>query len=135
MKPTATNGWLLDTHTLLWMLYGDKRLSKSAKERIDDELPVFYSTVSFWEIALKRSGKGFDFFIEDDWDLLLPRELEKVDVICIDLEATDCRRMEDLPLHHRDPFDRMLIAQAIQRRIGIISKDSFFENYPVLRVW
>ncbi len=135
MKPTVVNGWLLDTHTLLWMLYGDRRLKKSARERIDGELPVFYSTVSFWEIGLKRASKGFDFFIEDDWDLLLPRELEKVEVIRIDLEATDCRRMEELPLHHRDPFDRMLIAQALQRRIGIISKDPLFDDYPVLRVW
>ncbi len=135
MKPTAVNGWLLDTHAVLWMLYGDKRLSKSARNRIDDELPVFYSTVSFWEIGLKRSGQGFDFFIEDDWDLLLPRELKKAEVIRIDLEAPDCRRMEDLPLHHRDPFDRMLIAQALDRRIGVISKDPVFDEYPVLRAW
>lgn len=45
MKPTAVNGWLLDTHAMLWMLYGDKRLRKSAKTRIDGELSVYYSTV------------------------------------------------------------------------------------------
>lgn len=135
MKPTAVNGWLLDTHAMLWMLYGDKRLRKSARQRIDDELPVYYSTVSFFEIAIKRAGPGFDFVIEDDWDLLLPRELTKVEVLRIDLEAPDCRRMEDLPPHHPDPFDRMLIAQALQRRIGIISKDAIFDEYPVLRAW
>lgn len=135
MRPTAVNGWLLDTHAMLWMLYGDKRLGKSARERINGELPIYYSTVSFWEIALKRSAKGFDFLIEDDWDLLLPRELQRVEVIRIDLEAPDCRKMEELPLHHRDPFDRMLIAQTLQRRIGIISRDSHFDSYPVLRGW
>jgi PIN domain nuclease of toxin-antitoxin system len=135
MTPTAVNGWLLDTHALLWMLYGDKRLSRSARRLIEGELPLFYSTVSFWEIALKRSARGFDFEIEGDWDILLPRELKKSGVLKMDLEAGDCRKMEDLPLHHRDPFDRMLIAQALRRRLGVISRDELFDGYPVLRAW
>ncbi|MCC5842604.1 MAG: type II toxin-antitoxin system VapC family toxin [Opitutales bacterium] len=118
---------------MLWMLYGDSRLSAAAD--IEGELPVYYSTVSFLEVALKRSAKGFDFFIEDDWDLLLPRELKRVGVIRLDLESTDCRKLEDLPLHHRDPFDRVLIAQAMQRRLGILSKDGVFDTYDVLRHW
>ena len=86
MKPTAVRGWLLDTHTLLWMLYGDKRLKASTRRMIDGDLPLYYSSVSFWEIALKRSTKGFDFEIEDDWDILFPRELHRLDVLRIDLE-------------------------------------------------
>lgn len=135
MSPTVVNGWLLDTHAMLWMLYGDSRLSALAAAEIEGELPVYYSTVSFLEVALKRSAKGFDFFIEDDWDLLLPRELKRVGVIRLDLESTDCRKLEDLPLHHRDPFDRVLIAQAMQRRLGILSKDVLFDTYDVLRHW
>ena len=95
----------------------------------------YYSSVSFWEIALKRSTKGFDFEIEDDWDILFPRELQRLDVLRIDLESTDCRAVEMLDFHHRDPFDRMLIAQAIQRRIGIISRDVAFDPYDVIRAW
>jgi len=53
----------------------------------------------------------------------------------LDLEAPDCREMEDLPLHHRDPFDRMLIAQAQRRNMGIISKDKILDDYGILRVW
>ena len=135
MKPTAVNGWLLDTHALLWMLYGDTRLSQQAREHIDGRLPLYYSTVSFWEIALKRSTKGFDFEIEDDWDILLPRQLHESDVIRLDLEAPDCRAMEDLPLHHRDPFDRILVAQARSRRLGILSRDNQLDSYPILRAW
>lgn len=135
MKPTVVNGWLLDTHAMLWMLYGDKRLSNTAVELMEGALPVHYSTVSFLEVALKRSAKGFDFSIEDDWDLLLPRELKRVGVIRLDLESTDCRKLEDLALHHRDPFDRVLIAQAMQRRLGILSKDALFDKYAVLRRW
>lgn len=135
MKPTAVRGWLLDTHALLWMLYGDKRLKASTRRMIDGDLPLYYSSVSFWEIALKRSTKGFDFEIEDDWDILFPRELHRLDVLRIDLESTDCRAVETLDLHHRDPFDRMLIAQAKQRRIGIISRDVAFDPYDVIRAW
>ena len=135
MKPTAVRGWLLDTHALLWMLYGDKRLKASTRRMIDGDLPLYYSSVSFWEIALKRSTKGFDFEIEDDWDILFPRELQRLDVLRIDLESTDCRAVEMLDFHHRDPFDRMLIAQAIQRRIGIISRDVAFDPYDVIRAW
>ena len=135
MKPTAVRGWLLDTHALLWMLYGDKRLKASTRRMVDGDLPLYYSSVSFWEIALKRSTKGFDFEIEDDWDILFPRELRRLDVLRIDLESIRCRAVETHDFHHRDPFDRMLIAQAKQRRIGIISRDVAFDPYDVIRAW
>lgn len=135
MKTPAVRAWLLDTHAMLWMLYGDRRLSTSARKLIDGSLPVFYSTVSFWEIGLKRGSRGFDFEIEKDWDIIIPRALEEAGILRLDLEATDCRRIEDLPLHHRDPFDRMLAAQALQRRFGIVSRDPSFDTYGVLRGW
>lgn len=135
MAPSAVHGWLLDTHALLWMLYGDSRLTKAAQNAIDGELPLAYSTVSFWEIALKRGRKGFDFFIEEDWDILLPRELHRISVIRWDLEPSDCRALESLPDHHNDPFDRILIAQARERRFGILTRDNTFQEYPVLTLW
>lgn len=120
---------------MLWMLYGDKRLSQGARKNIDGPLPLFYSTVSFWEIALKRAGSGFDFEIEDHWNILLPDALKAAEVLRLDLEASDCRKMEDLPLHHRDPFDRMLIAQAQRRTLGILSSDKTLDAYGSLRIW
>jgi PIN domain nuclease of toxin-antitoxin system len=135
MKHPAVRGWLLDTHTLLWMLYGDKRLKPSARRIIDGELPMYYSAISFWELALKRSSKGFDFEIDEDWDILLPIELQSLGVLRIELEPSDCRAVENLEFHHSDPFDRILIAQAMQRRLGIISKDSAFDSYRVVRAW
>ena len=128
-------GWLLDTHALLWMLYGDKRLSQKARKHIDGHIPLLYSTVSFWEIALKRAGSGFDFEIEDNWDVLLPEALKQAEILRLDLEASDCRKMEELPIHHRDPFDRMLIAQAQRRKMGIISKDKILDAYGIIRIW
>ena len=134
-RSTQPAGWLLDTHALLWMLYGDKRLSQKARKHIDGPLPLFYSTVSFWEIALKRAGSGFDFEIEGNWDALLPDALKEAEVLRLDLEASDCRKMEELTLHHRDPFDRMLIAQAQRRKMGLISKDKILEAYGIPRIW
>jgi len=134
-EAAEVHGWLLDTHALLWMLYGDRRLSKRARKQVDGDLPVYYSTVSFWEIAIKRAGPGFDFEIEDDWDVLLPKALSEAAVIQLNPEASDCRAMEELELHHRDPFDRMIIAQAANRKLGILTKDQRFDHYPVLRVW
>lgn len=128
-------GWLLDTHAMLWMLYGDSRLSSKARERIESESPIAYSTISFWEIALKRSRKRFDFKIESEWDTILPIELERIGVARWDIEASDCRRIENLPAHHNDPFDRMLIAQATCRNYGILSRDSVFADYDVNVLW
>ncbi len=135
MKAFPVRGWLLDTHALLWMLYGDRRLTTAARRLIDGQLPIYYSAISFWEIALKRAGKGFDFDIEDEWDIMVPRAVEEAGVLRLDIEAADCRRMENLPLHHRDPFDRQLAAQALQRRLGIISRDASFDAYGVPRGW
>ena len=128
-------GWLLDTHAMLWMLYGDRRLSRNAKRIIQGSPSLFYSTVSFWEIALKRVRIGFDFEIEDDWDVLIPEGLREAGTLAIGLEASDCRLMEDLPLHHRDPFDRLMISQALRRRIGVLSRDDQWDAYGVERVW
>ena len=135
MTSAAVSGWLLDTHALLWMLYDDRRLSRAVRGLIEGETPLYYSTASFWEIALKRTAKGFDFEIEEDWDLLLPRELSEGGVLRIDLEAADCREVENLPLVHRDPFDRLLLAQARRRRLGLISRDEVFDRYELARAW
>lgn len=135
MKGAAVNAWLLDTHALLWMLYGDRRLSARARKHIDGPLPVWCSAASFWEIGIKRCGNGFDFEIEDGWDILIPRALHAAEVSRLEIEATDCRQLQSLPLHHRDPFDRMLAAQALRRRFGIISRDSCFDAYGVPRAW
>jgi PIN domain nuclease of toxin-antitoxin system len=130
-----TAGWLLDTHALLWMLYGDRRLSRNAKRIIQGSQSLYYSTVSFWEIALKRVRSGFDFQIEDDWDVLIPEGLREAGILAIGMEASDCRFMEGLPLHHRDPFDRLMISQALRRRIGVLSRDDQWDAYGVERVW
>lgn len=135
MTPETVVGWLLDTHTLIWSLYRDPRLSEKAVELIDGSRPIYFSTVTFWEIALKRSTRDFDVEISEDWHVEIPAELRRIGVIRLDTAPGDCRAMELLPRHHGDPFDRMLIAQAAERRLGLISKDEIFDDYGAIRAW
>lgn len=123
---------LLDTHALLWFLAGDPALGDPARRAIEDpanERRV--SVASLWEIAIKISlGKldvqgGFDAVVaalpENDFDLLA-------------LEVRHVRRLVDLPFHHRDPFDRVLIAQAIEDDLTIVTADRSFIAYGVHRL-
>lgn len=135
MTPTTVTGWLLDTHALLWMLHGDKRLSKKAAQTIDGKLPLYHSSVSFWEIAIKLSGKGFDFEIDPDWNQSFPDELKRIGVPLLSPTIDDFRLLQELPKHHADPFDRMLLCQARRMGLGIISVDKIIDSYQVMRVW
>ncbi|MCF6312523.1 MAG: type II toxin-antitoxin system VapC family toxin [Verrucomicrobiales bacterium] len=74
-------GWLLDTHALLWMLYGDKRLSAAAAKAIDGDRLLYVSVASFWEIAIKQGSKRFDFEIDPSWDELFQNELKRIRVV------------------------------------------------------
>lgn len=128
-------GWLLDTHALLWMLYGDQRLSVPATEAIDGDLLLYASVASFWEIAIKQGSKGFDFEIESTWDESFQIELKRIGVSLLDISVSDCRLVQDLPMHHRDPFDRILIAQAINHQLGVLTRDRSFADYQLEVRW
>jgi PIN domain nuclease of toxin-antitoxin system len=124
------NRLLVDTHALLWWLADDRALSRAAAEAIADpanELSV--SAASIWEIAIKRSlGK-----------LAAPDEL--LDVIrdegfsMLPLSAQHAWEVRSLPFHHLDPFDRLLIAQALAQGIPIVTADERFPAYGVAVCW
>jgi PIN domain nuclease of toxin-antitoxin system len=135
MTLTTVTGWLLDTHALLWMLYGDKRLSKKAVQTMDGKLPLYHSSASFWEIAIKLSSKGFDFEIEPDWNQTFPDELKRIGVPLLLPTINDCRLLQELPKNHADPFDRMRVCQAKRLGLGIISADKIIDSYGVMRIW
>lgn len=117
------------------MLHGDKRLSKKAVQEIDGKLPVYHSLVTFWEMAIKLSAKGFDFEVDDDWNRIYPDELKRIGVPLLTPTIDDCRILQDLPRHHGDPFDRMLVCQAKRHGLGIISADEVIDVYGIKRVW
>jgi PIN domain nuclease of toxin-antitoxin system len=122
---------LLDTNVALWLLFGDRaRVSDTAVETLEnDENEVALSAASVWEIAIKRSlGK---LSVADGWAAALRRlGFEPLPVTALHAEA-----VEQLPWHHRDPFDRLLVAQAIVERRVLVSADRRLLAYGVDVLW
>jgi PIN domain nuclease of toxin-antitoxin system len=125
--------FLLDTHVFLWLIQGDPQLSVQVRAIIaNDTNQLNFSVVSIWEIAIKLNiGKlKIEHSIEDIYQLLAQLKIEILPIDQLDLD-----RYLTLPLHHRDPFDRLIISQAIERELILISADGLFEPYPVQRLW
>lgn len=125
---------LLDTHTFLWFIDDDPRLSPLAVQRIEDaDSRVVVSVVTAWEIVIKiRTGKlTLDRPFADVWEeSITANNLEVLDVTTEHVLA-----LESIPLHHRDPFDRMLVSQAITEKLQLVSADSALDPYPIQRIW
>ena len=126
--------FLLDTHTFLWLTMGDKRLSDTTQEiLLSDENELFFSMASFWEMAIKSSfGK---LKLADGWTSIANAELSTNAIQRLPISDVHCEKVSTLPFHHRDPFDRMLIAQAITENISILSKDKIFSEYGIECIW
>lgn len=129
--------YLLDTMAVLWMALRPDLLGKNAAGMLEDpDLDLAYSIVSLWEIGIKMSGKGYDGFeLPADWDQSLPEQLEEQGITRLPVNPQNCRMIQDLQFHHRDPFDRMIIAQALQGDFTVIGSDRIFDDYGVRRVW
>jgi PIN domain nuclease of toxin-antitoxin system len=116
---------LLDTHVLLWWLRDTDDLSDDLKERIDTEFEVYVSSVSVWELGIKKaSGK-----------LKLPADLSgwirRSGLSELPISLAHAELAGDLPRIHRDPFDRMLIAQALAERLTLVTRDGLIPQYDV----
>lgn len=125
---------LLDTHAFLWFIAGDQRLSNHARELIADiDNEAHLSVGSLWEIAIKFSiGK---LTLSEPFEDLISGQLIWNDIQVLPIRLADLSLVARLPFHHRDPFDRLIIAQAISNELTIISRDSEFAGYPVTTVW
>ena len=137
MTMTRARSYLMDTMAILWLAFLPRRLPKAAREVIlNEQIDLVYSTVSMWEIGLKMSVGGYrDFKLPDDWEQCIPHGLKQQGVILLEINADHCRRIQDLPFHHRDPFDRMLTAQCLIEGLLILSSDTIFDSYGIKRVW
>lgn len=125
---------LLDTHTFLWFIAGDSKLSSAARLLIDDvAYDKFVSVVSLWEIAIKF-GLG-RLILSDKFEVLFPNQIIINGFEQLAIENTHLYEFIKLPHYHNDPFDRFLIAQAIAENMSIISVDLAFDNYSVTRLW
>jgi PIN domain nuclease of toxin-antitoxin system len=125
---------LLDTHTLLWWLDGDRRLSRGARNVIAaDDTAVLVSAASAWEISTKvRLGKlpGATEVAAE-----LPAILRSQNFEALSMAIVHALRAGNLPGPHRDPFDRMLIAQAQHEDLALVSNERVFDAYGVRRIW
>jgi len=125
---------LVDTHVFLWDLLDDHRSSRKAKEILSsDEHELYFSLVSLWEIAVKmKTGKlnalgSSVTYIRD--------EMAEYGMELLPIRYEHILQLERLPLHHSEPFDRLLIAQAIAESLPILTHDSKFPTYPVKLIW
>jgi PIN domain nuclease of toxin-antitoxin system len=125
---------LLDTHVLLWWVHDDPRLVKRVLTLLEDEeVHVVISVASLWEIALKITAGRFDLKPE-----LLATVLEQVGqarISTLPVQRDHVLRTVDLPKHHVDPFDRLLVAQAQIERIPILTSDPLIRKYAVETIW
>ncbi len=124
--------YLLDTHTFLWFINGDTQLSKKAREAIGDPDVIKYTSIaSFWEIAIKVNlGKlSLDMPFID-----LRQQVTDNGFEILPITFSHTAELITLDLHHRDPFDRIIIAQALSERLILISKDGNFEKYSQLKM-
>jgi PIN domain nuclease of toxin-antitoxin system len=125
---------LLDTHAFLWFLMGNPNLSANARTLIEDQANgKFLSIASLWEIAIKVSISKLA--LSAPFDSLIPQQLKVNGFELLNLEIAHAAALINLPFHHRDPFDRLLIAQAMVEQMQIVSIDSTFDSYQTTRVW
>ena len=125
---------LLDTHAFLWFLLDDPRLTPSARTVIEEpNNPVAVSPASYWEIAIKiRLGK---YALPEPYREFIEREIADNDFRILPIDPRHAALLTTMPRHHNDPFDRLLIAQAIEEAIPIVSGDGVFDRDDVARIW
>lgn len=125
---------LLDTHTLLWFLWNDARASSSAIILIKDPANhIQVSIASCWEIAIK-AGTG-KLQLGESSQSFLARELAANNLDLLPITLAHATAVESLPHHHGDPFDRLLIAQALLENVPLVGADLAFDAYGVQRLW
>lgn len=125
---------LMDTQAIIWFAENNPQLSVNARSMIEnDDNECFFSMASFWEISIKMSLGKLNIN-----NLTLSQFLDEVTengFLTLDIRPDHVVENEKLPLFHRDPFDRLIIAQAISENMVIISSDVAFDLYPIHRIW
>lgn len=124
---------LLDTHTIIWFLNGDAKLSKLAKEAIENPLNTnFVSIASIWEIGIKTSLNKFSFpkGIKNFLKLIHQNGFE-----VLPISLNDIIVLSSLEFIHKDPFDRLLVSQALSEKLILITKDENMQKYDTKTLW
>ncbi|MBW4508343.1 MAG: type II toxin-antitoxin system VapC family toxin [Scytonematopsis contorta HA4267-MV1] len=126
--------FLLDTHAFLWFVLNDSALSQVARDLIIDPLnDILLSPASYWEIAIKVSiGK---YQVTGNFEAWMENQIQVNELEILPIKVAHVGAIVTLPFHHKDPFDRLLVAQALTEKIPIISVDAVLDSYTVTRYW
>lgn len=117
--------YLIDTHAFIWYATGNKKISKTARSLIDSNEVKFVSIGSIWEMAIKVNIGKLDF--KQPFQKIISDQLKINDYILLNLELKHIFIASNLELHHRDPFDRIIISQAMVEKMPIVSIDDKFD--------
>jgi len=125
---------LLDTHAFLWAISDSSRLSRAARDCfLDPNNPLFFSAVSAWEISIKSSlGR---LRLKRSVREVVTREMRRNSIGWLGVDLNHCQKVSELPFHHRDPFDRLIVSQALCEDLHLLSCDGLLDAYGVHRVW
>jgi len=124
---------LLDTNAFLYFINNDSALSKTAKNLLESEVSLLISAASLWEIAIKFSiGK---LILPDSFGNFIPAQLQQNDIEILSVTLPHLEKVSVLPFHHKDPFDRLIIAQSTVESLPIVSSDATFDSYGIERIW
>lgn len=125
---------LLDTHIFIWYVLNNQRLSNQVRMLIDDaDNEILLSTAIIWEMAIKHSTGKLNFSLP--FEVFVKQQISLNNFNLLDIKINYLNVVATLPFHHRDPFGRLLIAQAMVEQIPILSADSVFDAYPIQRLW
>lgn len=125
--------FLLDTHSFIWFLNGDKQLPANLKNAIANASNrCFLSVASLWEIAIKNSLGKLELKGDFSW---IAGFLINNDIELLPITFDHLQHLVQLPFHHKDPFDRVIIAQALTEGLPIATKDEIFPGYGVSIIW
>ncbi len=117
------------------MIADDPRLPASTRDNILSAKDIAWSVVSLWEIGIKLSLQRPDFRLGPGWERLIPEEMTRNGIERLDLQPAHCAAVSKLPWHHSDPFDRLLVAQALVGKHTLVSRDPLLDGYGIGRVW
>ena len=124
--------YLLDTHALIWFLENDPQLPQTTRNQIETTPTIFVSIVSLWEIAIKTNIAKLTLSVPFN---AIEANLIALGITQLPIAFADLEIYLSLPLHHRDPFDRLLIAQAINYSLTLISQDTPMDAFLIQRFW
>ncbi|MCY2943990.1 MAG: type II toxin-antitoxin system VapC family toxin [Planctomycetota bacterium] len=125
---------LLDTHTLLWLVENNPQLSQTALDLlVDPGNELLLSPATYWELAIKISIRKYQ--LTDPLADYIAEAVQLYGLTILQMDVKHAEAIVTLPHHHKDPFDRMLIAQSIVENVALVSSDEAFDAYPIQRLW